>query len=144
MVNPIPTTKDVARKIPTRTRTRGGHLLFDFSELTEPATFEVVDGLIDDASKWVFGQLPDQPLVDDNLLGKTKEVIILYTAMQIELGLFPEQVTANRSPYPELKKLYDAGLADLLSQVGNSVAGGGTREATYSFPPTAIGDGIMP
>jgi hypothetical protein len=156
MIQPIPSPKDIAQRIPSRTRTRGGQLAFDFNDLTEPITAAVVEQMIVGATNKVYGKLEKGTDVsqDEDTLGELRELIVLDTIMQIELGFFSEQISTNRSPYRELKKEYDDELTNLLDRLypgrDTGTASGGyvppapSTAANYAFPPTSIGDGILP
>lgn len=82
------------------------------------------------------------------------EMISIYAAMMVELSFFSEQINTNRSPYRELKDLFAEGMAALIEGLGgegnSAVDDIGLDDAptandpSYEFPPTSIGDGIMP
>lgn len=55
-----------------------------------------------------------------------KSVVVLGTALLIELGYFPEQVNTGRSPYPQHKELYDERLKRLLAGLESGDDGIGT------------------
>lgn len=58
-------------------------------------------------------------------------------AMLIELSYFPEQVAAGRSPYEQIKALYDAALANLVSRVNDQTPAEGPdtpSPPSYAFP----------
>lgn len=147
----LPTVKDVAQKLLSRTRTKGGGLAYTFNDNTEPSGSHVED-LIYQARDHVYGKLP--ALTDPVDIRSASELIRLYTAIQIELTIYSEQVGTNKSAYNALKDLYDEGMAALIESVGGE--GMSARDDTgddqtetphtpyYDFPETSIGDGIMP
>lgn len=144
----MPTTRAVAAHIPTRPKTPGGALLVDFTSETYPA-LEHVEDRIRAATNWIYartGQIKDPALVLS-----ASHLIALYAAMLTELGFYPEQISNDKSPYKELKKLYDAGIMALVEAVGGT--GESAADDTivisalmphYAFPETSIGDGVMP
>jgi len=70
-------------------------------------------------------------------------MVQIYTAMLIELAFYSEQVTRDISPYKELKKLYDAALAQLedTTQPGDAMTViDGSGAPTYYFEGFAAGN----
>jgi hypothetical protein len=68
-----------------------------------------------------------------------RRVAAIGTALLVELSYFPEQTATGRSPYDQLKELYDARFARLKAQIDEVNAGGevGTSDdamPVYSFP----------
>lgn len=76
-----------------------------------------------------------------------RNVVALHVALFIELTYYPEQINSNRSPYEQLKDLYDEMLANLLTSMGISTdqddGGAVPVDAGYpsygGFPLTGIG-----
>ncbi len=157
-----PTTKDVADLLHQRTVTSGNIYLGDFSdELGTVPGAERAESLIVKAHDHVFGKLGDPedwPVPANDLAEHSKDatrMIELYAAMLIELSHYPDQIRLGNSPYEELKKLFDEGMAGLIEALkgeglaltdeeGATTDTGGTSMGSYDFPPTSIGDGIMP
>lgn len=70
-------------------------------------------------------------------------VAAVNTALKIELSYFPEQINTGRSPYPQLKQLFDDSLRRLLMAVessGGGIPGGGSgapgapMKPSFAFP----------
>lgn len=145
---PLPTTRDVASFLPTRPKTQGGVTLLDFTEDTFPTKAQIQDR-INSAYRHVYSKTG--PVDDPDLALSVTHLISLYASMLTELGFYPEQVNNDKSPYKELKKLYDDGMRALIEALGGDGSSvlddiGAITENTpsYAFPPTSIGDGIMP
>jgi hypothetical protein len=143
----LPSVRDIGQKLLSRTRTRGGLTIGTFNDNTAPLTAEVVQGYIEVARDEVYGKIGDQ--TEPHIVHSAREAVALYAAMQIELGIFSEQVTTNRSPYGELKKLWDAKWLELEDLVGEGLPEDDdpntpSRMGSYAFPPTEIGDGVLP
>lgn len=124
-----PTTDDVAAFMRSRTQGR-----FDeegvFNENTRP-TKDQVEKEITDAVNEVSGAISDldqdpaaYPCVV-RMRERAKSAVIIYTAMLIELGYFPEQTSGAFSPYDRLEKLYTNKMKTLTEAVGECIGGGG-------------------
>lgn len=148
----LPEVIDVADLLQSRTRsTVGGALLHTFTDKTEP-TDERVYRHIDKAYDRVRARTG--PITDPDLIEEARQLVTLYAAMMVELTHYSEQINTDKSPYKELKKLYDEGMAALVESLGaeglSAVDDAPVATDTYSgspyydFPPTSIGDGIMP
>lgn len=142
------TTEDVATLLPTRPKTAGGNALLDFTEQTYPKQSQVASR-IDRATTFLFARTGQ--IDDPDLALSAEHLITLYAAMLTELGFYPEQVNNDKSPYKELKKLFDQGFSALIEALGGDGSSvvddvGVVTELMpdYSFPTTSIGDGIMP
>jgi hypothetical protein len=64
------------------------------------------------------------------LRNRAKKLTVLYAALLIELGYFPEQIGTDRSPYDRLKDLYDERKKTLIEDVSECVGGGGGEVVT--------------
>lgn len=142
-----PEIQDVADLLMARTRTRGGALAREFNENTDPTGVDVA-GLIAKATNDVAGVLGDS--VPEAFADKAKNLATIRAAMYLELGWYPEQITTNRSPYREFKDLYEKGLLKLEEEIEQAAGTDGVEAGitagmpSYAFPPSSIGDGIMP
>lgn len=145
-----PDLTQVADYIRTRTRTAGGSEAGTFNvaaaaeqDRTKP-TAEQVQGLINRSIGRTSGVIGADVLAAHH--ESAKNVTALRAALLIELTYFPEQVATGRSPYAQLKELYDEEWADLLSALGIDVEEGGGAVSVDAgmpsyggFPTTAIG-----
>lgn len=145
-----PTVESVAAFLRARTKTRGGAEAGTFStedaadkDITRPTAAQVlveVDNALSDVSGAIGVDIPEQ------YREQARRVAGLRAALLIELTYFPEQVATNRSPYAQLKELYDEYWENLLTAMGISTDTGGGAipvDAGYpsygGFPATAIG-----
>jgi hypothetical protein len=97
----------------------------------------------------VFGVVPDAPGDNpDAYRQAVAKLAALGVALEVELTYFPEQVATGRSPYEQLKALYDERFKQMLSLLGLDTDDSGTLdpgglEGGYpsygGFPTTAIG-----
>lgn len=155
-----PTVADVGAILRARTRTAAGSLAGTFNpeaaaegEQTTP-TAEQVESLIEDVISDVqaeFGtDIPDAPVDEHNddpdLYRKAvRRLAALGTALQVELTYWPEQVATGRSPYAQLKTLYDERRKRLLgilfpgAEDGGGTVSGALDASGGGFPTTAIG-----
>lgn len=143
-----PLVREVAQWIRTRTvGTMSSTEHGTFTADTRPKYQEAL-AVIDQAMEKIEGKLG--PTVPAELVGSAKNVVALRAAMEIELSFFGNQLRADRSPYNELKKLYDEALADYLlerKQLGADGIPGDADDLSsagmpvYSFP-TVGGRGL--
>jgi hypothetical protein len=117
-----PQVTDVAALIRTRTRDMHGNELGTFNEDTTP-TAANVDSIIDGAVRWVQQRVGME--VCEAVVGMVRDTVALRAAMQVELTFFPEQVSANRSPYQQMKDLMDEDLKVLIEAVRQQCSDGG-------------------
>lgn len=142
----LPTVRDVGMRLHMRTITAQQQYLGTFTDDTLP-TGEQVEAYLRAAHNEVYGRVGAQ--TDPVKIRKANETIIIYASMLIELSHFADQIRQGRSPYEELKKLFDANISSLL---GLTEDGGpttppdetGYKQPSYGFPGTSIGDGVMP
>jgi len=151
MATTAPTTAEVAAWVPTRTTVLGNRQN-DFTADTEP-TGDQVDILAAAAASHVDSQIGDITECSEyQNLGEPTAVAALYTAMLVELTYFPEQVGTNRSPYAQLKELWDERLeqlreaieeicGDVPGDTGEEGEGGGFQTPAWYFdsPLTPLG-----
>jgi hypothetical protein len=90
-------------------------------------TEEQVQGLIDEAVAEVSSQLGGNPC-NERLVLRARTAAAQYAAMLVELSYFPEQVQSNRSPYAQIKELYDQGLKALAMSVSEECGGQGAGD----------------
>ena len=133
-----PLVADVGAILRARTKDSNGNELGTFTANTRP-TGDQVDELIETAITDIESEVGSVP---DVLQDAARRVAALGTALLVELSFFPEQISTGRSPYDQLKELYDARFARLKTQIedvnaGGEVGGGDSSEALlpeYSFP----------
>lgn len=146
-----PTVASVAAILRARTKTRGGKEAGTFNpasavgtaDETRPTEEQVILE-ISNSLGHISGIIGAD--IDERFQDSASRAAALRTALLIELSYFPEQVATGRSPYVQLKELYDEEWATLLDAMGLSPdAGGGVvaPDAGYpsagGFPTTAIG-----
>lgn len=148
-----PDVKAVAAFLRARTKTEGGAEAGTFTPAaswqdgsgrgtrpTEEGALEEIANALGDVSGIIGVDIADQ------FREPARRVSALRAALLIELSYFPEQVATGRSPYVQLKELYDEAWENLLTSMGiSSDAGGGAVPVDAGFPSyggfptTAIG-----
>jgi len=104
-----PLVSDVAGWLRTRTVDTNAQEQGTFTAATRP-TYEQADRVIDGAMEKLEAKFG--PNMQAELVGSAKNVVALRAAMMIELSFFADQIRADRSPYQELKALYEEALTD--------------------------------
>jgi hypothetical protein len=116
-----------------RTRDTNGAEVGTFTANTRPTDAQVTELIAQSVSDVSSAVGPD---IDAALWGDASYVAALGAALQVELSYFPEQIGTGRSPYEQLKELYDERLKRLEAAV--EAAGGVTPSAgplpSYGFP----------
>lgn len=102
IANYVPTTRDVARLLRVRTVDNTGDQQGEFTANTTPKE-EEVDDLIAAAKDELLA--PVGLVIPFTLHASLAHMVVIKTAMLIELGYYPEQIRSNKSPYPELYAL---------------------------------------
>jgi hypothetical protein len=133
-VDYAPTLDEVASLVPSRAKGQYGRAT-TFDETTQP-TSDQVQTIIDRSAAKVFSKVGDPPAA---LLEDAKEIVALRAAMLIELTFFGDQIRADRSPYGELKALYEEAVKDYLAdraQLGGDEEPGTADDQAplFSFP----------
>lgn len=134
----LPTIKDVALKIMSRTRDSYGNELGTFTKVTRPSDDQVL-AIIRQIAPVVGDAIGDD--IPSFLWDDAQNVIATRAAMQIELDFYSDQVNTGRSIYPQLEQQFKDDLALLQQQVvlaeegdtqpGSTSAG---RSPSFSFP----------
>lgn len=104
-----PSVAQVGAILRARTKDRNGTEIGTFDQNTRPTGVqaqEQIDIALGKVSPFYSEELPD------SLAAPSKRLVALYTAGLIELSYFPEQVATGRSPYTQLKALYDEARAE--------------------------------
>lgn len=134
------TADDVAAILRARTTDNNGVELGQFTANTRP-TLAAVNLLLASAGADVAVQLG----VEDGVAElperyhlSAQRLAALWAAMEIELSYFPEQINTGRSPYNQLKELYDARLSSLIAILveGGEIVDGTSSPGmpSYGFP----------
>jgi hypothetical protein len=130
-----PSVADVGAVLRARTKDTNGNELGTFTDDTRPTedqTGELIDTAVADIESEI-GTVPDE------LQDAARRAAAIGAALLVELSFFPEQITTGRSPYDQLKELYDARFTRLKTQIDEVNSGGevGAADALlpeYSFP----------
>jgi hypothetical protein len=133
-----PLVADVGAILRARTKDSNGNEPGTFTTATRP-TGDQVDELIETAISDIESEVGSVP---DELQDAARRVAAIGTALLVELSFFPEQIATGRSPYDQLKELYDARFTRLKAQIddvnaGGDVGGGSESEVplpVYEFP----------
>ncbi len=118
-----PDITKVSALLRTRTKDDVGGEAGEFSEATRPTDTQVI-ALLEDAANLVTGKIGTTEPCTDALATDAAHVIHLRTALMIEISYFPEQINSNRSPYEQIKALYDTDLKDLIEAIAETCGGG--------------------
>ncbi len=110
------TVDQVGALLRTRTISTAGAELGTFTEGTHPTDSEV-EHLIDLAAQDVADVLGTEIL--SKFLVSAQALVTLRAAMYVELTYFPEQVNSGKSPYPEFKSLFEAGIERVQQSIEN-------------------------
>jgi hypothetical protein len=98
-----PTNTAIGALLRARTKDTAGNELGFFNNNTRPTDDEVAALARNGASHLI--NLVGVP-IPDSMLGEAERLVALYTAMQVELSYFPEQVATGRSPYEQYRQLW--------------------------------------
>jgi hypothetical protein len=129
-----PTVAQVATLLRARTRNTQGDEFGTFTADTRPTDSQVED-TISLAIHDTMNKLDTEDIPED-MYATVQVLNALLSAMLVELSYFPDQVSTNRSAYPEYKRLYDDWLQRmtdaLLREEAEEAAASGN--VSYSFP----------
>lgn len=141
-----PTVAAVGALLRARTKTTDGVEAGTFTEATRPTATQVAE-LIETAVSDVIGAVEEHSVVisdgttiiEEYAYSAAEGSAVVKAAMLIELSYFPEQVATGRSPYDQLKDLYEQRLMHLRRLLGaagdGSGSGGRVKSPAYFFPP---------
>lgn len=141
-----PTLAEVGARIRARTRTANGNEIGTFTENTKPKA-EQVDTIIDLALADVAADI-GADIPEGEAREAAKSLASLYSAMQVELSCFADEVRKGQSPYQEFAELYKLRMpgvkraADIAREnAGDDNSDVGERSAmpVSSFPRNAGG-----
>jgi|SRR6516162_577929 hypothetical protein len=128
----LPSVRDVALKILSRTRDSHGNQLGTFTTDTVPTATDCA-AIIGQAALDVAKVLGDN--IPDSMYDDVGNLIAVRAAMQIELAYYSEQVNTGRSIYPQLEKDYETEVPLLSKQLITVIDGG-------EMGPVAAGPGL--
>lgn len=146
-----PTVDSLGALLRARTKTKGGAEAGTFNPEASVGTSEETRPTAEGVEEQIATALGDiSGIIGVDLEAKyvepARRVAALRAALLIELSYWPEQVNSDRSPYDQLKVLYDEAWANLLASMGISLdddGGPATVDAGYpsygGFPSTGIG-----
>lgn len=134
-----PTTKEVGARLRARLTTQYGGELEDFDDTTRPTGDQVEDLILQEVD--TLGDVIGFNL-DPRFWPAARRLVVIGTAMAVELGYYPEQVATGRSPYDRLKELYDDRLAALKTAVENGGSGGDDNAMGAMSPAGDAGHGL--
>lgn len=132
-----PSHEVVGSILRTRTTDTNGVEIGTFNENTRPTGVQVASLILQGAGDLALALGTED--LPESIWGHARTVAAYRTGMLIELTYFPEQVAIGRSPYAQLKELYDEALKALIEAL--SVAEAEVRSpgldpsaAVYAFP----------
>jgi hypothetical protein len=131
-----PAVNDVAQEwLRARTKDDNGVELGEFTADTRP-TYEEALRVVKASARDLYTAIGSD--VPDRLVESAKSTVALLAAMRIELSFFPDQIAVQRSPYRELKELFDASLKRLAAAVADA-SGTGDEFGASGMPAMSSG-----
>lgn len=136
--NYVPTVREVAALIRSRTKTDMGREEGTFNDKTRPTDEEVVE-LVEQATADATGDLDYD--IPEQAWPAVRALIVIGTAMRVEISYFPELNSGVNSPYDRLERLYNAQMLRVEKAVQREIteetAGDERAVGTvaYGFPP---------
>lgn len=135
-----PTLDRVGALLRTRTKDTNGNELGTFTAATKPTDAEAQE-LLDQAVADLAAVIGED--IPAGAFTQAEGIAAIAGACLIELSFFPEQINTGRSPYNQLKDMYDDRLKTLVKLI--QVSGGTTPNEpgvpmapVASFPPPAV------
>lgn len=133
----LPSVRDVALKILSRTKDTYGNEVGTFTGDTRPRESDAID-IIQKAALDVADEIGDD--VPEEARDDAANLVALKAALEIERSYYSEQVNTGRSIYPQLEKDYDRELPRVARQISLMKEGetsisdaGATNRAVGSF-----------
>lgn len=127
-----PLVDEVGAQLRARTKTRAGAEVGTFTDETRPTDVQVATMItrgVGDVSMAISGT--EVPVA---LQADARDLAVIAAAMRIELSYFPEQINTGKSPYQQLKDLYDSRIKDFKSAVEAANAGPGVIAGAPARP----------
>lgn len=120
----------------------GGEELGTFNDETRPVGLQVLELRDDQAREDLEADLGDLDLLIVELPALADDIeslLVLGTALQVELTYFAGDVSANRSPYPQLLERYDKRVKATLAKItrlrdGQPEVAQAATAPVYRFP----------
>lgn len=134
-----PIIEEVGSILRARTLDNNGAEVGTFNAATRP-TGGQVDDLIDQACADIIDACGHT--IPKDLQDNAAYTASIGAALLIEIGYYPEQVGTGRSPYPELKAMYDERLLRLIDSVAHE--GMDVPGNEYMVPAGAFGGPAYP
>ncbi len=133
----MPSVADVGAILRARTKDTAGNELGTFTEATRPNGRQVAS-YVEAAAADVEAQMGAIP---EALQAQARRLTSIGAALFVELAHYPEMINTGRSPYSQLKELYDERFGRLAEAVENVNEGGtvgddstDTGSPSYFFP----------
>jgi hypothetical protein len=123
-----PSVDQVAAILRARTQDDQMQEVGTFTDATRPTDVQVQE-LIESASAAFAAEAGAAPCTDALALASAGH-IALTAALLVELSYFPEQVASSRSPFDQLKELWDAQHEGIVAAVSFSCGAGGSTPDT--------------
>lgn len=133
----VPEVDDVAKYLRSRTRNQFGVEVGTFTDDTAPTAAGVAD-LIGLAVANFTARFGTEIVASD--AGNVRALLAIRTAMLVELSYFPDQIRVDRSPYNELKALYEEMLASVIIDPDTVTPERTSLAPAFVFPPPPIYD----
>lgn len=114
-----PTLDAVGALLRARTKNVDGKEIGTFDDTTRPTGSEASE-LIDQAVDRVADIIGAD--IDPKFYPRAGSVTVLMSAMLIELSFFPEQVASGRSPYRDIRDLYDQDIVSLTTAINTDAS----------------------
>jgi hypothetical protein len=127
-----PTLADVGTVDMARTRDTVGNLLGTFTDKTTPTDAQAeaqIDKAVDDLVPKIGTQIPG------SLVNDVRDLVALRAAMRIELSFYGTEINTQRSPYPQLKAMFEDKLPGVVSAIEAQEAGADPSDALPTNSP---------
>lgn len=131
----MPTTADVATVIMSYAKDGVGAYVGDFTTDTIPTAAQV-NRIAAQVAEDVFADIDTD--IPEESWGAVRTLIAIGTAMRVVLSFYPEAASGPRSPYDNIKTLYDQQMLrvekSLLREQTELISGEQGAPVLYSFP----------
>lgn len=129
-----PEVASIGAILRARTKDKTGNEIGTFTPDTRPTDAQIVEQIDIANGKIVSVHSEELP---EFAWPSAKRAAALQSAMLVELSYYPEQVATGKSPYDELKALYEEEMANLTKRIEGEDLGddeGGYGYPSYAFP----------
>jgi hypothetical protein len=117
----VPSVADVAALLRARTKDVNGDEVGTFTSATRPTSVQIA-GLAVDAAADVQARLGSSPPVGIEDAGRGAAAVL--AAMTVELSFLPEQTQTGRSPYDQLREMFESRMRSLIAWPSETGPGG--------------------